>query len=76
MIFGMVACFATVIKAPLTACAIIIETCGNLHHLGGLVLTSLVAYTTANLIGSKAHDEVLLSQILKDKEEFCIDGDN
>ena len=76
IMFGMVACFATVIKAPLTACAIIIETCGNLHHLGGLVLTSLVAYTTANLIGSKAHDEVLLSQILKDKEEFCIDGDN
>ncbi|MGP1438791.1 MAG: ClC family H(+)/Cl(-) exchange transporter [Treponema sp.] len=66
MIFGMVACFATVIKAPLTACAIIIETCGNLHYLGGLILTSLIAYTTANLIGSKAHDEVLLSQILKE----------
>lgn len=66
MIFGMVACFATVIKAPLTACAIIIETCGNLHYLGGLILTSLVAYTTANLIGSESHDEVLLSQILKE----------
>ena len=66
MIFGMVACFATVVKAPLTACAIIVETCGNLHYLGGLILTSLVAYTTANLIGSASHDEVLLSQILKE----------
>ena len=66
MIFGMVACFATVIKAPLTACAIIVETCGNLHYLGGLILASLVAYTTANLIGSEAHDEILLSQILKE----------
>ena len=66
MIFGMVACFATVVKAPLTACAIIVETCGNLHYLGGLILTSLVAYTTANLIGSKSHDEVLLSQMLKE----------
>ena len=73
MIFGMAACFATVIKAPLTACAIIIETCGNFHYLGGLILTSLVAYTTANLIGSKAHDEVLLSQILK--EEVFNDND-
>ncbi len=70
MIFGMVACFATVIKAPLTACAIIIETCGNLHNLSGLVLTSFVAYTTANIIGSKAHDEVLLSQILKNTDAY------
>ena len=73
MIFGMVACFATVVKAPLTACAIIVETCGNLHYLGGLILTSLVAYTTANLIGSASHDEVLLSQILGEKEVFNID---
>ena len=73
MIFGMVACFATVVKAPLTACAIIVETCGNLHYLGGLILTSLVAYTTANLIGSASHDEVLLSQILGEEEVFNID---
>ena len=68
MIYGMVACFATVIKAPLTACAIIIETCANMHNLSPIVLTSLVAYTTANLIGSASHDEVLLEQILKSKE--------
>lgn len=66
MIFGMAACFSTVIKAPLTACVIIVETCGNLHYLGGLILISLVAYTTANLIGSEAHDEILLSQMLKE----------
>ena len=68
MIYGMVACFATVIKAPLTACAIIIETCANMHNLSPIVLTSLVAYTTANLIGSASHDEVLLEQILKNIE--------
>lgn len=74
MIFGMVACFATVIKAPLTACAIIIETCANLHHLSGLVLTSFVAYTTANIIGSASHDEVLLSQILKNADAYSSFG--
>ena len=71
MIYGMVACFATVIKAPLTACAIIVETCSNMHNLSPIVLTSLVAYTTANLIGSASHDEVLLEQILKN-----IEGEN
>jgi len=79
MIFGMVACFSTVIKAPLTACAIMIETCAGLHNLSALVLTSLAAYTTANIIGSKAHDEVLLTQILKNKEgnvNFDIEDDN
>lgn len=70
MIFGMVACFATVIKAPLTACAIIIETCGNMQNLSGIVLTSLVAFTTANIIGSRSHDEVLLSQILKNTDAY------
>ena len=68
IIYGMVACFATVIKAPLTACAIIVETCGNMHNLSPILLTSLVAYTTANLIGSASHDEVLLEQILKNVE--------
>jgi len=68
MIYGMVACFATVIKAPLTSCAIIIETCADMHNLSPIVLTSFVAYTTANLIGSASHDEVLLEQILKSKE--------
>jgi len=65
ILFGMAACFTTVIKAPLTACAIVFETSGAFHNLGGLVLTCLTAYLTANLIGSQAHDHILLEQILE-----------
>lgn len=68
LVFGMAACFTTVIKAPLTACVLVFETGGGMNHLGGLVLTCLSAYITANLIGSKAHDHVLLAQILAASE--------
>lgn len=65
IVFAMAACFTTVIKAPLTACVLVFETSGaSLPHLGGLVLTCLSAYITANLIGSKAHDHVMLTQLL------------
>lgn len=67
LLFGMAACFTTVIKAPLTACVIVLETSGSLTHLGGLVLTCLTAYMTANVIGSQAHDHVLLDQILAEE---------
>lgn len=68
ILFGMAACFTTVIKAPLTACVIVFETSGALHQLGGLVLTCLTAYLTANFIGSQAHDHILLTQILETKQ--------
>ncbi len=64
MFFGMAACFTTVLKTPLSACALILETSGNMYHLGGLVLSSLAAYITANVIGSEGHNHVLLSQFL------------
>ncbi|MGP1593680.1 MAG: ClC family H(+)/Cl(-) exchange transporter [Treponema sp.] len=67
LLFGMAACFTTVIKAPLTACVIVLETSGSLTHLGGLVLTCLSAYMTATIIGSQAHDHVLLDQILAEE---------
>lgn len=73
LLFGMAACFTTVIKTPLSACALILETSGSFQHLGGLVLTCFAAYAAANCIGSPAHDQVLLAQFLntvqKDTEE-------
>ena len=65
ILFGMAACFTTVIKAPLTACVIVFETSGAFNQLGGLVLTCLTAYLTASFIGSQAHDHIVLTQILE-----------
>lgn len=69
ILFGMAACFTTVIKAPLTACVIVFETSGAIHQLSGLVLTCFTAYLTANFIGSQAHDHILLTQILESEYE-------
>ncbi len=69
MFFGMAACFTAVLKTPLSACALILETSGNMNHLGGLVLASLTAYITANIIGSQGHNHVLLTQLLYAAEE-------
>ena len=69
MLFGMAACFTTVIKAPLTACVIVFETSGMTGLFSGLVLTCLTAYLTASFIGSQAHDEILLTQILESEYE-------
>ena len=65
ILFGMGACFTTVIKAPMTAIVIVLETSGALPQLSGLVLTCLTAYLTASFIGSQAHDHILLEQILE-----------
>ena len=65
ILFGMAACFTTVIKAPLTACVIVFETSGAFHQLSGLVLTCFTAYLTASFIGSQAHDHILLAQIFE-----------
>lgn len=69
MLFGMAACFTTVIKAPLTACVIVFETSGMTDLFSGLVLTCLTAYLTASFIGSQAHDHILLTQILESEYE-------
>ena len=70
ILFGMAACFTTVIKAPLTACVIVFETSGALHQLSGLVLTCFTAYLTASFIGSQAHDHILLTQILESEYQY------
>lgn len=68
MLLGMAACFTTVINAPLTACIIIFETSGGFQQLGPVVLTCFIAYLTARCIDSKAHDHILLTQILQSEQ--------
>jgi len=75
LLFGMAACFTTVIKAPLTACVIVFETTGSLHHLSGLVLTCLAAYLTAYFIGSQAYDHILLAQMLETQQTISMHGE-
>jgi H+/Cl- antiporter ClcA len=64
LILGMAAFFAAVVKAPVTGVILILEMSGNFNHLGNLVLVSLSAFVTTELIGSRPVYSVLLDRLL------------
>lgn len=64
VILGMAAFFAGVVKAPVTGAVLILEMSGNFNHLGGLILACLVAFATAEAMGSRAVYEELLGRLL------------
>jgi H+/Cl- antiporter ClcA len=68
MILGMAAFFAGVVKAPVTGMILILEMSGNFNHLGSLVLVSLSAFVTSELIASRPVYAVLLERILANKK--------
>jgi H+/Cl- antiporter ClcA len=66
-ILGMAAFFSGVVKAPVTGVILILEMSGNFNHLWGLVLVSLCAFVTADLIASRPIYTVLLERMLPPK---------
>jgi H+/Cl- antiporter ClcA len=68
MILGMAAFFAAVVKAPLTGIVLILEMSGSFNHLVSLVLVSLSAFVTTDVITSRPVYAVLLERILHGKE--------
>jgi H+/Cl- antiporter ClcA len=68
MILGMAAFFAGVVKAPVTGMILILEMSGNFNHLGSLVLVSLSAFVTSELIASRPVYAVLLERILANRK--------
>ncbi|GHU08702.1 voltage-gated chloride channel [Spirochaetia bacterium] len=69
LILGMAAFFTAVVKAPVTGIVLILEMSGNLNHLSGLVLVSLSAYLTTELIASPPVYVVLLDRMLAGKKK-------
>jgi H+/Cl- antiporter ClcA len=65
LILGMAAFFASVVKAPLTGMALILEMAGNFNNLGGLALVCLGSFVTADLLGSEPVYTVLLQRMLR-----------
>jgi H+/Cl- antiporter ClcA len=63
MILGMTAFFSAVVKAPVTGIILILEMSGNFNHLWSLVLVSLSAFVTADLIASRPIYAVLLERM-------------
>jgi H+/Cl- antiporter ClcA len=67
MILGMSAFFAAVVKAPVTGIVLIMEMSGSFNHMVSLVLVSLSAFVTTDIIASRPVYSVLLERILRTK---------
>ncbi|MDR0643498.1 MAG: ClC family H(+)/Cl(-) exchange transporter [Treponema sp.] len=67
MILGMAAFFSAVVKSPVTGIVLILEMSGNFNHLGSLVLVSLSAFVTSDIIASRPVYSVLLERLLARK---------
>ncbi|MDR2070383.1 MAG: ClC family H(+)/Cl(-) exchange transporter [Treponema sp.] len=70
MILGMAGFFAAVVKAPVTGIILILEMSGNFNQLGSLVLVSLSAFVTTEVIVSRPVYAVLLERALAGKRPF------
>jgi H+/Cl- antiporter ClcA len=68
MILGMTGFFTAVVKAPVTGIILILEMSGNFNHLGNLVLVSLSAFVTTELIVSRPVYAVLLERAVAGKQ--------
>jgi H+/Cl- antiporter ClcA len=67
MILGMAGFFTAVVKAPVTGIILILEMSGNFNQLGSLVLVSLSAFVTTEVIASEPVYTVLLERALAGK---------
>jgi H+/Cl- antiporter ClcA len=64
IILGMAGFFTAVVKAPVTGIILILEMSGDFNQLGGLVLVSLSAFVTTEVIASRPVYAVLLERAL------------
>ncbi|BCN31152.1 H(+)/Cl(-) exchange transporter ClcA [Anaeromicropila herbilytica] len=64
VILGMAGYFTAVVRAPITGIILITEMTGSFQHLLSLSIISIIAYLTADIIGSKPIYEALLERIL------------
>jgi H+/Cl- antiporter ClcA len=64
MILGMAAQFTSIVRAPVTGSILVLEMCGNMNHLSGLVGICMVSYVVADFIHSRPVYDVLLQRMI------------
>lgn len=64
VILAMAGYFSAIIKAPFTACALVVEMTGSFTNLLPIVIITAVAYITTELLKSKPIYQVMLDKIL------------
>lgn len=64
IIMGMAGYFAAVVKSPITGIILITEMTGSFNHFLSISMVSIIAYLTADMLGSKPIYESLLKNYL------------
>lgn len=67
IILGMAGLFSSITRAPLTGIILITEMSGNMQRLLDIGVVCILAYATANLLGSKPIYDSLLENIINQK---------
>ncbi|HYE84686.1 MAG TPA: ClC family H(+)/Cl(-) exchange transporter [Clostridia bacterium] len=75
VILAMAGYFTAVVRAPITGSILITEMTGSFSHLLSVAIVSVVAYTTADILGSKPIYESLLDRMI-DKGSNKFQGDS
>lgn len=65
MILGMAAQFTSIVRSPITGSILVLEMCGNMTHLSGLVGICLVSHVVADFLKSRPVYDVLLQGMMK-----------
>ncbi|MDR0960000.1 MAG: ClC family H(+)/Cl(-) exchange transporter [Propionibacteriaceae bacterium] len=65
IVVAMAGCFAAIVRAPVTGIMLLTEMTGSFEHFLALTLVSLVAYLTAEALGSKPIYVSLLATLLR-----------
>lgn len=64
IVLAMAGYFTAIVKAPITGAILITEMTGSFSHLLSLSIVSIVAYLTADILGSQPVYDSLLAKIL------------
>ena len=67
LLLGMTGMFSGIVRAPITGIILVAEMSGSLTQFTGLVLASVVASLTANMLGCKPVYDELLENMLRDR---------
>ena len=74
VVIGMAGFFASIVRAPITGIVIVLEISGNMNSLLPLVVTSLVSYAVAEMLGSTPFYAASLSRVLKNNNITVNEG--
>ena len=67
-LLGMTGMFSGIVRAPITGIILVAEMSGSLTQFIGLVIVSIVAALTANMLGSKPVYDELLENMLRERQ--------